>query len=375
MNYSTDINPRYDDPNKSICKSPTSILSKTITSCPQSSKKVSIEKIIIYVIKKINDRKINQLPTVKFYELIYANLCFTNSNGSITPKIIFIVESTCDRELNYLVKIMDFLSLIREVDLADDDEDYIPYISDYIPKIYDFGEIDIIEHTEKKLVCFTVYDYYANKDFFKIVTRQYNIDLKYIIKHCYEMVKAINELHNRNIFHRDIKPENFVYCEKTDKYDKLSIIVAICDLNQCYYPLVDANNQHLKKFGSYEYTAPEKLINKFRQYDFEKVDIWALGCVLFEMITGSHPYYENDLSRLKFEKKYKEFGRNILLSIKLNCRNISVKLNIIKDDIKTNMDDTSFEIFKNLMSQMITINPEDRISVKDVLQHPFFKGM
>ena len=277
--------------------------------------------------------------------------------------------------MNYLVKIMDFLSLIREVDLADDDEDYIPYISDYIPKIYDFGEIDIIEHTEKKLVCFTVYDYYANKDFFKIVTRQYNIDLKYIIKHCYEMVKAINELHNRNIFHRDIKPENFVYCEKTDKYDKLSIIVAICDLNQCYYPLVDANNQHLKKFGSYEYTAPEKLINKFRQYDFEKVDIWALGCVLFEMITGSHPYYENDLSRLKFEKKYKEFGRNILLSIKLNCRNISVKLNIIKDDIKTNMDDTSFEIFKNLMSQMITINPEDRISVKDVLQHPFFKGM
>ena len=93
-----------------------------------------------------------------------------------------------------------------------------------------------------------------------------------------QALNALDYLHENGYAHRDLKPENFLLCN--------SFIPKKCILKLADFGLAKkvSNESQCKTFvGTPIYLAPELLIQKCRperRYD-NKVDMWALGCVLF----------------------------------------------------------------------------------------------
>ena len=93
-----------------------------------------------------------------------------------------------------------------------------------------------------------------------------------------QALEALDYLHQNGYAHRDLKPENFLLCKSfiPNKY-----LLKLADFGLAKKV---SNDTQLKTFvGTPVYLAPELLIQKFRperRYD-NKVDMWALGCVLF----------------------------------------------------------------------------------------------
>lgn len=83
-------------------------------------------------------------------------------------------------------------------------------------------------------------------------------------------------MHDLDIMHRDIKPENILLDHNLN--------VKICDLGWAAEDI----KQNRKTFcGTYEYMAPEMVLE--RQYNY-KIDIWALGILLYELTHGVAPF-------------------------------------------------------------------------------------
>lgn len=85
------------------------------------------------------------------------------------------------------------------------------------------------------------------------------------------MFRSIMYIHGLNICHRDIKPHNYVL--KSNR-------ILLCDFGAS--KIMNQKQKSVSYIFSREYRAPELLFN-FDNYD-KSVDIWALGCVIAEMI-------------------------------------------------------------------------------------------
>eukprot|EP00494_Astrolonche_serrata_P023288 UN23546 len=102
-----------------------------------------------------------------------------------------------------------------------------------------------------------------------------------------QLLDAIVCIHREKILHRDLKPDNIL----VKSIDPLQIKVIdfgfAADLSQYPHNMVPAGS---KKVGSPLFTSPE--IDAEKQYGY-KSDYWALGCILWILITGDCPYRED----------------------------------------------------------------------------------
>ena len=113
----------------------------------------------------------------------------------------------------------------------------------------------------------TLYDRLKKKDKF---------NEKIVAKYMACILKAVNHLHTRypKIIHRDLKPENILIHQGK---------LIISDFGWSSQ-LKDTRTTFC---GTYEYLSPE-MINGI-EYD-EKIDIWSLGVIMFELLTGRTPF-------------------------------------------------------------------------------------
>ena len=101
---------------------------------------------------------------------------------------------------------------------------------------------------------------------------------------------GIKEIHQLNIIHRDIKPENIIY-------DKINKRIKIGD-----FGVSTVNKYTIHEKGSYKYSAPE--IQSGKKYN-NKADIYALGCVLYELFTLNNFYDDFNYGDIKeIDSKY-----------------------------------------------------------------------
>ena len=148
-----------------------------------------------------------------------------------------------------------------------------------------------------------------------------------------QILNAVYFLHQNAIIHRDIKPENILISEN----NKLKL----CDFGWAKEVSVENRSTFC---GTFEYMAPE--IVDSEKYDFG-VDIWSLGILLYELLMGYSPFKAKD-------------PQNIMVNIKSH--------ELIFDKNKHLSEEC-----KNLIKSLLEVNPQKRIKIRDIFEHPFIK--
>lgn len=109
-----------------------------------------------------------------------------------------------------------------------------------------------------------------------------------------EIAEALGAAHNRGVVHRDLKPGNVILTKAGTKVLDFGLAKSFegpipDDELTSLRTLPDALTREDAIVGTFPYMAPEQLQGK--QVD-ARTDIWALGCVLYEMVTGERPFVE-----------------------------------------------------------------------------------
>ncbi len=150
-----------------------------------------------------------------------------------------------------------------------------------------------------------------------------------------QIIGGLSYCHSHLVCHRDLKPENLLLNPAGDE-------VKIADFGMANLQLPSRLLQ--TSCGSPHYAAPEVI--RGVQYDGALADIWSCGVILYALLTGGLPFDDPDIKKLLAKVKNGAYvipGREI-------CSNQC----------------------QDLLSRMLTVDPAQRIQIKDILRHPFF---
>jgi predicted ATPase/signal transduction histidine kinase len=98
------------------------------------------------------------------------------------------------------------------------------------------------------------------------------------------LVRAVEAMHQRRIVHLDVTPDNILFDPATGR-------VALCGFGQA--ALIGSPLQAVLNSGTYAYTAPE-VLGGLTQTVEVPADLYALGCLFYELLTGRPPFDEAD---------------------------------------------------------------------------------
>ena len=176
-------------------------------------------------------------------------------------------------------------------------------------------------------------------DLYKIISlKDYTgIDEKDMSNIIYYLLKALLFIHSKNIVHRDLKPENILFSNKDD-YSTLKLIDFGLATN-----VLTIQEKKKSVVGTPYYMSPEIIDGNFD----EKTDIWSLGIVMHQMLTGKFPFEPNKNEDLFQVIKTKKFDPELLY--KADC---------------------SEEVI-DLVQKTLEKDPSKRISTQQCLEHPW----
>jgi len=180
----------------------------------------------------------------------------------------------------------------------------------------------------------------------------------------YQVCKSIDHMHRNGIFHRDVKPENILL--KDD-------VVKLADFGSCRS--VYSKQPYTEYISTRWYRAPECLLTD--GYYGYKMDIWSVGCVFFE-IMGLHPLFPGSNEVDQIAKIHDVLGTpppSILQKLRNKSRSMNFNFPQKKGTgISKRLPHASLECIE-LIELMCTYDPDERISAKQALRHPYFRQL
>ncbi|EAR84943.1 kinase domain protein (macronuclear) [Tetrahymena thermophila SB210] len=159
-----------------------------------------------------------------------------------------------------------------------------------------------------------------------------------------QMVDVIDFMQQSSYAHRDIKPENILL----DEHFNLK-------LSDFGFSTKQQEGEQLTHIlGTDGYMAPELL--RGRGYDGFKVDIFAMGVVLFCMVNGFPPYYKKAIATDPYYRFFVEKRTHVYWS----CLQRKYNKNYSNE-------------FMSLVTGMLAYNPQERIDLQMIKSHPWYQ--
>src|SRR5215831_11069903 len=173
-----------------------------------------------------------------------------------------------------------------------------------IVAVYDFGDIGNLT--------FLVMQYVGGGTLRDQLRGGHALDFRQAILYCQEMAKALHHAHLRGIVHRDVKPQNMLV-SASDRNQLLLSDFGIAKLDDSRHEptLLDLTANILNNdpsltnvdqiVGTAEYMSPEQINGK--PVD-ARTDVYALGVVLYQTLTGEVPFHSTTVQGLLFQHIY-----------------------------------------------------------------------
>ena len=265
---------------------------------------------------------------IKFQDYIIIGLLGTGSFGRV-----FKVKIKDDvTEKIYAMKVINKNLLIRKKQLK-----------------YAVGECSVLKKCDCPFIVKLYYSFQTLENLYMIEEYCPGGDLQYHLKinlleeeeakfYIAELVLAIEHLHNLNIIYRDLKPENILIGEDNH--------IILADFGLAKEGIND-NTLSQSFCGSPAYLPPETLNMKGVG---KSGDLYGIGAVLYEMISGTPPFFSNEIA--------------VLFNKIKNCQ--LVLHHYFSEDLK------------DLLRKLMEKDPNKRFGVIDkneIKKHPFFKGI
>ncbi|XP_029157287.1 calcium/calmodulin-dependent protein kinase type II alpha chain isoform X12 [Nylanderia fulva] len=185
---------------------------------------------------------------------------------------------------------------------------------------------------------YLVFDLVTGGELFEdIVAREFYSEAD--ASHCIQQIlESVHHCHHNGVVHRDLKPENLLLASKAKgaavKLADFGLAIEVQGEAQAWYGFA----------GTPGYLSPEVL--KKEPYG-KAVDIWACGVILYILLVGYPPFWDEDQHRLYGQIKAGSY------------------------DYPSPEWDTVTPEAKNLINQMLTVNPGKRITASEALKHPW----
>ncbi|XP_057596958.1 mitogen-activated protein kinase 12 isoform X4 [Hippopotamus amphibius kiboko] len=180
----------------------------------------------------------------------------------------------------------------------------------------------------------------------------------------YQMLKGLKYIHAAGVIHRDLKPGNLAVNED-------------CELKILDFGLArQADSEMTGYVVTRWYRAPEVILN-WMHYT-QTVDIWSVGCIMAEMITGKTLFKGNDhLDQLKEIMKVTgtppaEFVQRLQSAEAQNYMKGLPELE--KKDFASILTNAS-PLAVNLLEKMLVLDAERRVTAAEALTHPYFESL
>ena len=205
-------------------------------------------------------------------------------------------------------------------------------------------------------------------DLERIITSRQRLSDQHYQYFLYQILRALKYIHTANVLHRDLKPSNLLVNANCD--------LAICDFGLARGFDAGAKDVLTEYVVTRWYRAPE-ILCEYASYG-KPVDVWGVGCIFAELLTHA-PFFQGDSPKHQLEIILTKMGcppREKLAFLESTSGMQKVVARV------SNLPVPSFHSFFppncnplaiDLLSQMLKVHPDDRISVNEALEHPYLK--
>ena len=233
------------------------------------------------------------------------------------------------------------MKIIKKTETGTDDEKELKNEIDILRKIDHPNILKLFEFYSTKDEYAMILELCSGGELYKEIVQKGPFDEGYTSYVMYQIFSAINYCHKMNIIHRDLNPENILIVDKNDlKYPRIKI----CDFGTS--KIFDKGLMQKKVVGSLYYIAPEVLKKKYN----EKCDIWSCGVIMYILLSQRLPFNSDS-------EDEQELLNKILLG---------------KFDLETSPFDKISKNAKDLITRLLTVDPQKRLSAEEALNHPWF---
>ncbi|CAD8067775.1 unnamed protein product [Paramecium sonneborni] len=205
---------------------------------------------------------------------------------------------------------------------------------------------------------------FMETDLHRVIYSRQELTDEHIQYFVYQILRGLLQMHSANVIHRDLKPGNILVNKNCD--------LKICDLGLArgYENEEDFKTEYVVTRW---YRAPEVILNA-SEYS-KAVDIYSVGCILAELL-GRTPLFPGENYLDQVQRIIAVLGTPTAEDMKYIGNNNAIKY--IKSLPKRSKQkwEALFPKANNkaldLLGKMITFNPEQRYTVEQCLQHPYF---